>query len=80
MSRTYHHGKDRHLRVRGIRRPTDLRRLARALVELEYQTAQAEAEAAAEHQKPTKQTKAKRSKAKRQDGASSNDTDGEAAT
>ena len=31
MSRTYHHGKDRHIRVRGIRRPTDLRRLARAL-------------------------------------------------
>jgi hypothetical protein len=48
MSRTYHHGKDRHIRVRGIRRPTDLRRLARALVELEYQQAQAEAEAEAE--------------------------------
>ena len=35
MSRTYHHGKDRRLRVRGIRRPTDLRRLARVLIELE---------------------------------------------
>ena len=48
MSRTYHHGKDRRIRVRGIRRPTDLRRLARALIELEYQQAQAEAEAEAE--------------------------------
>lgn len=50
MSRTYHHGKDRRLRVRGIRRPTDLRRLARVLVELEYGRAQAEAEAEAEDQ------------------------------
>jgi hypothetical protein len=44
MSRTYHHGKDRRIRVRGIRRPTDLQRLARVLIELE----QAKAEAAAE--------------------------------
>jgi hypothetical protein len=50
MSRTYHHGKDRRIRVRGVRRPTDLKRLARALIELEYQQAQAEAAAAAEHQ------------------------------
>lgn len=50
MSRTYHHGKDRQIRVRGVRRPTDLRRLARALAELEYSQAQAEAAAAAEHQ------------------------------
>jgi hypothetical protein len=57
MSRTYHHGKDRRIRVRGIRRPTDLKRLARALIELEYQQAQAEAEAKAEHEK---QAKAKR--------------------
>jgi D-tyrosyl-tRNA(Tyr) deacylase len=49
MSRTYHHGKDRRIRVRGIRRPTDLKRLARALIELEYQQAQVEAEAEAEH-------------------------------
>jgi hypothetical protein len=48
MSRTYHHG-ERHIRVRGIRRPTDLKRLARVLIELE--AAQAEAEAEAEHQK-----------------------------
>ena len=55
MSRTYRHS-DRRIRVRGIRRPTDLRRLARVLIELE--TAQAEAEAEAEHakaaSKPTK--------------------------
>lgn len=49
MSRTYHHG-ERRIRVRGQRRkPTDLKRLARALIELEYQEAQAEAEAEAEH-------------------------------
>lgn len=48
MSRTFHHG-DRRIRVHGIRREQpDLRRLARALIDL----AQAEAEAAAqaEHQ------------------------------
>jgi hypothetical protein len=53
MSRTYHHakgGKERRIRVRGVRRPTDLKRLARALIELEYQQAQAEAEAEAEDQ------------------------------
>jgi len=50
MSRTYHHGKDRRIRVRGVkRRPTDLRRLARALIELEYQAAQDQADAEAEH-------------------------------
>jgi hypothetical protein len=58
MSRTYHHG-DRKIRVRGIRRPTDLKRLARALIELEYQQAQAEAEAEVEHRA---RSKAKRSK------------------
>ena len=47
MSRTYHHGKDRRIRVRGVRRPTDLKRLARALIELEYQQAKAEAAVAA---------------------------------
>lgn len=60
MSRTYHHG-ERRIRVRGVRRPTDLRRLARALIELEYQQAQAEAEAEAEHEqaqrKPAKRPK-----------------------
>ena len=35
MSRTYHHYKNRDIRVRGIRRPTDLRRLAQALFDLE---------------------------------------------
>jgi len=53
MSRTYHHG-ERRIRVRGIRRPTDLRRLARTLIELEYSRAQAEAEAEAEQQMPPK--------------------------
>ncbi len=67
MSRTYHHG-ERHIRVRGIRRPTDLRRLARALIELEYQQAQAEAEAKAEHQKQAKTKRAKQ----RKDGATGN--------
>jgi hypothetical protein len=44
MSRTFHHG-DRKIRVKGIRKsPPDLRRLARALIEL----VEAEAEAAAE--------------------------------
>lgn len=62
MSRTYHHGKDRRIRVRGIRRPTDLKRLARALIELEYQAAQAEAEAEAEHRR---QSKSKRGAGKR---------------
>jgi hypothetical protein len=63
MSRTYHHGKERRIRVRGVRRPTDLRRLARALIELEYTQAQAEAEAEAEDRqakrKPTKRNNSK---------------------
>jgi hypothetical protein len=75
MSRTYHHG-DRHIRVRGVRRPTDLRRLARALVELEYQQAQAEAEAEAEDQK---QAKARRSKSQREDDGTTTGIDREAA-
>jgi hypothetical protein len=61
MSRTYHYG-ERHIRVRGVRRPTDLRRLARALIELEYQQAQTEAEAESEHQKQSKAKRAKRDK------------------
>jgi hypothetical protein len=61
MSRTYHHG-ERRIRVRGVRRPTDLRRLARVLIDLE--AAQAEAEAEAEHQK---QAKAKRPKAQKRE-------------
>jgi len=44
MSRTFHHG-ERRIRVQGVRKdPPDLRRLARALIEL----AQLEAEAVAE--------------------------------
>ena len=53
MSRTYHHG-ERKIRVTGVRRPTDLRRLARALIELEYQQAQAEVEAEADTQQTAK--------------------------
>jgi hypothetical protein len=57
MSRTYHHG-ERRLRVRGIRQdPTDLRRLARALIDLAQ--AQAEAEAEAEHKNNQRKTKRK---------------------
>lgn len=57
MSRTYHHG-DRRIRVRGMRRPTDLKRLARVLIDLEAAKAEAEAEAEYQNQaraKPTKQ-------------------------
>lgn len=58
MSRTYHHGKDRRIRVRGIRRPTDLRRLARTLIELER--AKAEADAEVEYKKQAKGKRVKR--------------------
>ncbi len=63
MSRTYHHGKDRRIRVRGERRPTDVRRLARALIELEYQAAQEEVAAEAEH-RGKRETKRKKGKPK----------------
>jgi hypothetical protein len=53
MSRTYR-GEERKIRVRGIRRKTDTRRLARALIELEYQRAQTEAQAEAEYGKDHK--------------------------
>lgn len=59
MSRTYHHG-ERKIRVRGIRRPTDLRRLARVLIELE--AARAEVEAEAEHHKKPKPKRAGKGK------------------
>ena len=71
MSRTYHHG-ERKIRVRGVRRPTDLRRLARALIELEYQQAQAEAEAEATHNKQRKP--------KRRTSQTRNDANGEVAS
>jgi hypothetical protein len=58
MSRTYHHYKNRDIRVRGIRRPTDLRRLSHALIDLAH--AQAEAEAEAEHKSQTDRPKAKK--------------------
>jgi hypothetical protein len=62
MSRTYHHGsRGRRIRVRGIRRPTDLKRLARVLIELEAAKAEAEAEAshrASGKQKPDQKRRA----------------------
>ena len=49
MSRTFHHG-DRRIRVRGVRNgEPDLRKLARALIDLAQ--AQAEAEAEKQHKK-----------------------------
>jgi hypothetical protein len=68
MSRTYHNG-ERKIRVRGIRRPTDTRRLARALIELEYQQAQAETEAQTEHQNKQKKPKHKPATRPRQENA-----------
>ena len=55
MSRTFHNG-ERRIRVRGIRRdPPDLRRLARALIEL----AQAQAEADAQRDRERERTQAR---------------------
>ncbi len=52
MSRTYHHG-ERHIRVRGVRRDaTDLRRLARALIDLAQAQTEADAKAAHHHTTP----------------------------
>lgn len=56
MSRTYHHYKNRDIRVRGIRRPTDLRRLSQALIDLSQ--AQTEVDAEVEHKRED-QSKAK---------------------
>jgi len=47
MSRTYRRG-DRRIRVRGVRRPTDLKRLARVLIELEQAQAEASKTSTAE--------------------------------
>lgn len=53
MSRTFHHG-ERRIHVRGVRREKpDLRKLARALIDLAQ--AQAEAEAEAQHKQQTGQ-------------------------
>jgi|GEM_PF-6780765 len=62
MSRTYRRG-DRRIRVRGVRRPTDLKRLARVLIELEQ--AQAEADAEAEQGQRAKPKQSKRKAPKR---------------
>lgn len=51
MSRTFHHG-ERRIRVRGVRhKDPDLRKLARALIDLAQ--AQAEAEAERQHKQQT---------------------------
>jgi hypothetical protein len=51
MSRTFHHS-ERRIRVRAVRKdPADLRRLARALIELAK--LQVEAEAEVEHERKT---------------------------
>jgi hypothetical protein len=71
MSRTYHHG-ERHIRVRGVRRPTDLRRLARVLIDLEQ--AQVEAEAEAEHEQKRKAKQAKR-QSRKDDASSDNNSE-----
>jgi hypothetical protein len=69
MSRTYHHG-ERRIRVRGIKRdPTDLRRLARTLIELEYQAALAETEAEAEHSRRQVQAKKRKTNKRKSDDA-----------
>jgi hypothetical protein len=60
MSRTYHHGKNRRVRGQSVHRSTGLRRLARALIEQEYQQAMAEAEAKAEHHQQAKPAKRRR--------------------
>ena len=53
MSRTFHHS-ERRIRVRAVRKdPADLRRLARALIELAKLQAEAEAEAEIEHERKT---------------------------
>jgi hypothetical protein len=59
MSRTFHHG-ERRIRIRRIRKdPPDLRRLARALIELAQ--LEAEVEAQAESEKRSRPSRLKRS-------------------
>jgi hypothetical protein len=72
MSRTFHNG-DRRIRVKGIRRPTDMRRLARVLIELE--AAKMETEAEAEHRKQAKGKRPKKSQ--HYDDSAATDTDRE---
>lgn len=66
MSRTFRNG-ERRIRVRGVRRdPAELRRLARALIEL----AQAQAEADAQHERETRTNRPPRARASRPQPAS----------
>jgi len=70
MSRTFHHG-ERRIRVRAIRREEpDLRKLARALIDLAQ--AQAEAEAERQHKEQTNnvtELRPRKSKDPRKDAA-----------
>jgi hypothetical protein len=71
MSRTFHHG-ERRIRVRGVRKdPPDLRRLARALIELAE--LQADAQAAAQHERQQRRESRQRAKATREDAADDGD-------
>jgi len=53
MSRTHRHNDERQIRIRGVRKdPPDVRRIAKALIELAR--AEAEQKAQAEHRKSKK--------------------------
>ncbi len=53
MSRTHHHNGERHIRIRGVKKnPPDVRRIAKALIELAR--AEAEQKAEAEHRRSQK--------------------------
>jgi hypothetical protein len=59
MSRTYHHG-ERRIRVKGVRRhPPDLKKLARAFVDIAQAQAEAEAESQDRGQKQAVPVRAK---------------------
>ena len=60
MSRTFHHG-ERRIRVKGVRRqPPDLKKLARALVDLAQAQAEAEAQSQADDQNQASPVRTKR--------------------
>ena len=76
MSRTFHHGKrgrERPIRVRGVRRdPPDLRGIARVLIAL-AQAADAETKAAAEHPRSESATEGKTARHRPDRGKQSGD-------
>lgn len=70
MSRTFHDG-DRRIRVRAIRhKEPDLRKLARALIDLAQAQAEAEAEAEQIHQRKATEQKTDRQSRQRRTGGS----------